>query len=357
MTKINFQIMQQILNSIKNNIFILQKVTITQMLLYSLIGILFSAYIIYIRLILKRIPRDIFSDLSNLRLSIYFGIFILFLITTFVYSRYLYKEYIKSYKNFQPKETIFKALIEKIKTFLFFLPKLIDKSLVIFDRIFKFLILDKLFSFRIDFWINPLIRMMDQSWKYRKSGAWIFIIVPRIIIISCLFIDVFYYEKFHYIYLCGPLFIFILLYDYILNSIINFIYDWFRLMGTRIKGFDPRTKEYISLNELVNIFLKESINRVRTQEFTEVSRTFGYTYIDQEKFMPIIKDIDPRKEPAKYLEIIVKDISKFLNILDTLILLKIYKEIQIEYFKLCIYIMYSLIWGYIFITSALMCLI
>jgi hypothetical protein len=119
----------------------------------------------------------------------------------------------------EQKKNILQRGLERILSKLSTVFFVFSESLKNLDHFIKVDLLEKRFNFPV----HPLLRHVSLGIKYKlmPSRFWhwdwfviILIIIPRMIIGSSLFIDVFIFGGFNYFYLCGPLFIIILLYKY-----------------------------------------------------------------------------------------------------------------------------------------------
>jgi hypothetical protein len=75
--------------------------------------------------------------------------------------------------------------------------------------------------------------------------------------------------------------------------------------------------------------------------------------INAEEFIRVTKEANP----IAHLEYIAKNISEIYSILDTLFYLKTDQTLQTQYLALFMYIIYTIVWGYIFVRCSLIILI
>ena len=122
---------------------------------------------------------------------------------------------------------IIKRISQKILSFLIYC----ENSFAWFfqEQVIKNLFKIELFSclqFVISIYVKYMKIFRLSSDQVSAQMYVVLICLPRIIILISLIVDVLIYETFHYFYLCGPLYIIIIAYDYFHNSCVRIIFDW-----------------------------------------------------------------------------------------------------------------------------------
>jgi len=305
--------------------------TLLLFLISGLIGFIMVSYIIYIRLILIRLPREVFMDVGDFRLAIYFELFILFFIISFLLARELYREWY----NVEAKKESF--IFSFIKIRLMKISAYINVCLAICDLMLREIFL-ALFKIESQFIVFFLINQFNLKCSPRAFLI-IFLVIPRVLIVMCLLIDVFFTELFHYFYLCGPLYIMILLHGWFKYSI---EYEWFQRWEPywRIKKDNTTKEKTMSPLEFNNyLMLRNYVEPpyVFTMWFTE-----NYYKIHPE--MKTDEDVD---NALSSVYIYLRKCMQGLNLLGEL--KKIENKVTYNIFRLGISIIFSMIWGYVFI--------
>jgi len=325
-----------------------------QHIFFAFVGFIIVLYILYIRLILKRAPRDMFLKVTWTRFIIYLGLFILFYILTFVLAKNVYTQWYFNKYHVELKENS-NWLFFKLKELSLIFVGFIQTCQEEIDYVFKNLVIKKLFKIRLELLVPWLNKIYDKYLEYfhidevkiSRQLLICFVILPRIVILSALLIDTILYEKFHYFYLCGPLFLTALFYSYFRNSFTNICKDQLDKFNKDLDIYSPYTKKYMKVPEFVSYRLEILLRMKKASCIQE--------YVGEGFLIHLTK-----KGSAKYskdpnlLEIWTDEIFQvYLKALYRLGEMLIQVLCEQNKFLLGINFLFTIVWGYISIRCGL----
>jgi hypothetical protein len=209
---------------------------------YVFFGWLIFCYLFYFRVIYKRVPRELYTNISTFLLILYILIILGHLISLIMS---IYKIFF--YKNKTTKKTFKEKLMEN--KYIISISSLFDiysKSLKEFDNYIKsFPVIDKYYT-EIMFNFSCFITE-NFKFYYGVYFNFLFNFFIRIILILAFSIDVLYFHKFYYFFKVLPLIIILLIYEYILHCISEVTKT---NLNTQIKNFTIIVKKDNSNNEI-----------------------------------------------------------------------------------------------------------
>jgi hypothetical protein len=172
----------------------------------------------------------------------------------------------------------------------------------------------------------------------------VFIMIPQLVILTSLLIDVFVYEEFHYVYMCGPLYLIRLLYYSILNLLTREAVINLGNYGECVKIRRLSTGQIINEVEYTKAKMRHTFN-TRDYEFSLVrynKKTIGK--LTGLKF----------KDETDALNKIAPLTWAYSNAVEVCSTIRTHEEMEMKYVKLGILIGYSVCWGYILIKSMIL---
>jgi hypothetical protein len=188
-------------------------------ILFTCLGSLFIWYVVYTRMIIKKLPVILGENVSWLQLLIFSEIFIIFLFLTLFKMRILFRIYYPKKKETHiiPKKIISICLIIS-NWFVDLFYNILKTTDWVFKQFFisAFGIHWGLITTTIYQKINEINKFDindvtdDYNWfwidqkKYRYP-VWLFVETPRLIMLAMLCVDVFIYQTLHFFYIFGIL--------------------------------------------------------------------------------------------------------------------------------------------------------
>lgn len=188
------------------------------------------SYIIYVRLILQRLPRELFiKDISIISIIIYFNLFATFFILSTISGYKVYKEHFNKEKVNKEKEGENQGVNGKIERILVWLKgkgvkisNFYTLCLLKFDKAFKNIIY-KIFNVNRVLLPEYALNFMNKFVPLSRYNIIIitFAVMPKVIIIASLLMDIFIFHKLNYFYICGPLYLIPLGFDWIVHTLVQ----------------------------------------------------------------------------------------------------------------------------------------
>ena len=205
-------------------------------------GIFVCAYSFYIRVLLIRLPYEIGVEFNVYKFISYVYLTILF--------SYLLKQKIKPTKN---ENFLFKKVKEN---FLMPIAEFYDKSL---DTV-HFYFIDHKDRLRLKGLLGECLYKIADFCTYvdSKDSYYFFYIyyffnfLPRLVILGCLYVDVFYRGEFYYTYKCIGVLILILLWKvcyYLLKQNLELTLEFYSLYFIKIIVTDPEELKRVGASE------------------------------------------------------------------------------------------------------------
>lgn len=221
---------------------------------FLLLGLVICGYFFYIRIILRRLPKEINSEWNCLRFTVYVSLFIIFV-----------SLFLKKIRGRESKLRIVIALKENV-----FIPllRIYDTSLM---RVHDYFIDEN----RIP--IKPFIeKLIDNLYKYINHLAsknaepsyltiyCVINLIPRALVLMGLLTDVFVFEKFEYTYKMMPLLILPLIFNVVCYIIREFVSIQMELLEYLV---DIETQESEGALELI-CSTKKDLSPEAEEQFT-----------------------------------------------------------------------------------------
>lgn len=379
----NFFFLHPFLNSFPNTLLICTGFTIV-------------TYILYIRLILQRFPRELFIEsISILRLIIYFNLFATFFILSIVSGYKIYKEYFNFNKDSnnenEEEEGNIKKILNWIKDKIIKISKGYSLCLLKFEHALK----TKIYViFNIDVIFLPelvlkFVKLLSPLTKY-KLRIFVFAILPKIIILISLIIDTFIFHKLYYFYACGPLYLIPLGFDWLVHTLIQIPLDALHKIGeivkiVKLKKEKEKEKDYkqmekesekeieIRIRKKYGLFKEDTeiekdsltpIEFLKERQFAlqrmqkDLNRfkryihlNYGYAF-NTKFFEKLQAGIYCLNDPVKYLtERGMLIFKTYLPLIDITLSFSTIKDIETKYWNFFIYVGFAICWGYILIRS------
>ena len=279
-------------------------------------GFVITLYIIYIRLILVRLPRDLYVDISLVTFGIYLWILSIFVIL-FIYTIYkifFYKE--------KPNRIDYLRYIRPILTFW-------NNSLESLDNYIK-----SLFENQWDFTVAVGLYCYRKFFKkvVIELAIIFFCILPKLIVVFAFLIDVLLYQRFNYFYKASILLIIPLIFNYIMYSIFYLAETNIIQLGEDIQLVDSQG------NILLPIYVTMDLIRGKK----DFNHDFELTQLYLSKYPEDSQDIS-----FYNLKRLVKIYADLHKIYDFGFDVKYRKEYMLRYINIIMYGLYSIGWGYI----------
>ena len=299
-----------------------------------LFGFLMFSYIFYLRILRSYLPRELplelFSSGNYFQLGIYFYLFFAFSYFTILFARIcFFPESIRE-PNFIAKFFI------KISSF-------IDKSL---ENFYFWAIENRIsseYQYNIPKTIGVFLYTYFRWYKRPLLLHILFVYIPNIIVLICLFIDVFFYKEFHYVYFASILLIITLMESFLVYLLTRFCKINMEKLDKDLIILNLKTKERLTCENLQKIqsnsktkLTAQDIQYSMSQEFLEEAKKEDYDVYETLKLY------------AKSLN------SEILPTYFFVILYKAFKLKYMLYFACCNFISffcYSIIWGYVLYYS------
>lgn len=279
-----------------------------------LIGCLISTYILFMRLIYKRLPRDLSIDLSTTLLYIYVGILSMFLfsLSYTIYKAFFYQE--------RADRIDYLRYIRPLMSFW-------NHCLIQFDYFIKSHIEN---SWDITVAIG-LYLYNKYSHKHMVFSIVLFCIIPKVIVVCAFLIDIFLYHKFNYFYKLSYLLIIPLIFNYLIYSLHDLSITNIIKMSEEIVIKDDTGSKLLPIEASFRMFREK-----HTYFEFEPTPEFEYIY----RFCNEEQTLDG-------FLYYVKIYSKLHNIFDLTMNIGYIKERIIPYPNIMIYLLYSIGWSYI----------
>lgn len=341
-----------------------------ELILTCLIGCLIVSYILYIRLILERLPRKLFVDITMLHLIIYGWLFALFSMLTIIHAVRLYRT---KYPRNSQKERNPKYVMAKLTIYFNNLGQFYKRCLKNFDKkIIRDFLSEKLEIHIYRTSLDKVFYLFNESnyiMSYVKDPRCnriidIFWILPKIIILISLYVDVFIFKELHYFYTCGPLFILILILDYLLYVFADEAVDGLielqkviRVLKTNVK--DPieqvrgKNGEFVTGKFITPYEYYCEMREISKQNFDINPNTYVFLYTD--------KFIDNFEKEGYILGTEDRVLQRMTDLctgvysgtLIYILYFETFKSIRMEKINVWIFLGYAICWCNIFVVAIL----
>lgn len=298
----------------------------------ALFGFIFINYLIYLRLVKVRLPKELTQELFNCGDFFTLGIFcLLMLLSAFLVLLNLRKIL---GKNAKFKENWFTKLLVVFSNFQ-------KNSYLAVDHIIKEVILYDYIGEILTSFGNYLYRNFSENQQYFLI---LFYILPRIFVMVFLLFDVFYFKKLDYVYKFSFLLLFPLIVDYLMNSLNKFWKDNAKIFGEVLYFYNYKTEERIMVDDLIfaqlgfpsfkHLVNSDDVISSLSQEFLEEHQNELFDVeLTLQDYLDNFKEI---VIPCALFEI---KFSMF------------YKEKLLPYFLVIFHTFYVFIWGYLLFYS------
>lgn len=324
------------------------------------------SYIIYVRLILQHLPRELFiKDISIISIIIYFNLFATFFILSTISGYKVYKEHFNKEKVNKEKEGENQGVNGKIERILVWLKgkgvkisNFYTLCLLKFDKAFKNIIY-KIFNVNRVLLPEYALNFMNKFVPLSRYNIIIitFAVMPKVIIIASLLMDIFIFHKLNYFYICGPLYLIPLGFDWIVHTLVQAPLDALRAADkliviskdTVLQDQDQEGEGEVVGEEIMTpteFVIKKVLHQ---EQFNIDDYYFSFT---SEFAQNLDENDEVSKNPVKYLEemsVYIDDkLGRLFNIMLDFVT---WKGIKTIYWNLLIYIMFAICWGFVLVKS------
>ena len=281
------------------------------------------------RLIYKRVPKDLNNELSLCIKIIFIQILLIFII--------LLLQNIKIYliKN---KYLILNSSNNNIKKiFLYYLQlgsQFLSKSLS--------LVHERLIETKFSPYIEKLGSYLTTNCKFYSTCylTIIFNFIPKIIVLLVFLIDVFIFNQLKYFYVFGSLLLIPLIYQYVNYAIYQDALKGIIDSNNYLVIMDKHTGEVITALNYFKICSRSKLEYTNELDISKFKYTFNDSFLEQNKENPKINYV------ATLSQFMV-EINALVEIASYTQFITIWYEINVPLFNIFIYFSYVMGWGYI----------
>lgn len=311
---------------------VLQFLDKTLFSLFLIFGFVFLNYLLYIRVIKLRLPKEISKDLFTSSEFISLGMFLMLLVISGYFIIVNIRKILEKEGAFQKRW--FMKPLSWVSNFFkksYFAVDHVIKEVIFYDYIGE--ILTSLGYY--------LYRNFYDKQIYLLS---VFYIFPRIFVISMLFVDVFYFKTFNYVYKFSFLLLIPLLADYVIYSLNKFWQDNAKIFGELLNFFHYETGQPILVTELVLAHLGSSRYKHLLDDNALVS-SLSPKFLEEHPNEAFNSEVTLQELLDNFNEIVIP--SALFECKFSLF----YKRKFLPYFLVILHSLYVLIWSYVLYYS------
>lgn len=290
--------------------------------IYVILGFFWITYIIYLRLILERLPVELAKNLSLVKLVIYLSLSVLFIC---LFINCIYKVFVNKEK------------VNLLSKFLGYFHVFLRRSLSEFYEFLKGILAN---YFDLYQWHKSLGIWLVKLVKSNNKILFLLLlldVLPKLLLVLSLFIDVFYFEKFCYFYKLSIFFICPLILLFLEYTFEKFCFENIDYINYPLYIKDKKTNNFIGSNELFIVYCENNF-KLDLNNYEFGLQNF---FMENHKHLEYSVENTTNANREALIEIYFPMRALFLKI-------TIFKMDYNKYLNVFLYGLYAIIWSYVF---------